>query len=130
MKTKSIITSGVKVSAEAHYQEKYSSPQQSSYVYSYLINILNSNDFAVKLLRRHWYIYDSNGTIREVEGKGVIGRQPTINPGQSYEYSSACNLNTEIGKMYGSFLLLNLLTDEKFRVNVPEFHLIVPYKLN
>ena len=93
------ISGGVKVSVETFYQSEYSNPMNSEFMFAYKITIENNNDFPVKLLRRHWHIYDSNGSIREVEGEGVVGIQPVIAPATSYQYVSGCNLRTEIGKM-------------------------------
>jgi ApaG protein len=73
---------------------------------------------------------EANGSHREVEGEGVVGVQPTLQPGEQYQYVSGCNLHTEIGKMYGTYLMENLYTKEKFEVNIPVFEMIFPYKLN
>jgi ApaG protein len=84
----------------------------------------------VKLLRRHWYITDSNGTYREVEGEGVVGQQPVIEPGGSHQYISACNLRSDMGKMSGSYQMENLYNKRLFQVQIPEFQMIAPFKLN
>ena len=70
--------------------------------------IENQSSFTVKLLRRHWFITDSNLIKREVEGEGVVGQTPTLEPGQDYEYISACNLQTDTGKMYGFYIFERL----------------------
>ena len=72
------ITEGVKISVETFYQPDYSQPLNAEYMFAYRIIIQNESEFTVKLLRRHWYIFDSNGALREVEGEGVIGQQPVI----------------------------------------------------
>ena len=91
------ISEGITISVETYYQPEYSNPVNSEFMFAYRITIENNNAFPVQLLRRHWYIYDSNGSMREVEGEGVVGVQPQINPGESYQYISGCNLRSEIG---------------------------------
>lgn len=124
------ITDGVKVSVSTSYQPEYSSPVQSHYVFTYKILIENNSDYTVQLLRRHWYIYDANGVVREVEGDGVVGQQPVLEPGESHEYISGCNLKTEIGKMKGAYLMERIVDGKNFKVNIPQFVMVVPYKNN
>ncbi len=124
------VTNGVKVSVVTAYQPDYSSPAQSHFVFNYKIMIENNSDYTVQLLRRHWFIYDSNGDERQVEGEGVVGQQPVLEPGESHEYVSGCNLNTEIGKMQGTYLMERIIDGEQFKVNIPAFSMMVPYKLN
>jgi ApaG protein len=123
-------TQGVKVTVTTNYLPDYSSPAQQHFVFAYKINIENNSEFTVKLLRRHWFIHDSNGVVREVEGEGVVGQQPVLEPGESHEYVSGCNLKTGIGKMRGTYLMERLVDGRQFQVAIPEFVLIVPYKLN
>lgn len=123
-------TQGVKVSVVPEYQPEYSSPGQLHFVFSYRIRIENHSDYTVQLMRRHWLIYDSNSTVREVEGEGVIGQQPVLEPGQTHEYTSACNLRTTMGKMIGTYLMERLMDGKQFRVQIPEFTMVVPYRLN
>jgi ApaG protein len=99
-------------------------------MFAYKITILNNNAFPVKLLRRHWYIYDSTGSVREVEGEGVVGVQPQINPGESYQYVSGCNLRSEIGKMDGTYQMENISNKKLFDVVIPAFEMCAPFKLN
>lgn len=124
------VTSGVKVSVVTEYQSSYSSPLQEHYVFTYRIKIENNSEHTVQLLRRQWFIFDSNATVREVEGEGVIGLQPVLEPGETHEYVSGCNLKTSIGKMLGSYLMEKLIDGKQFYVEIPEFNLIVPYRLN
>jgi len=124
------ISEGVEVSVETFYQPDYSNPMQSEYMFAYRITIENHNSFPVKLHRRHWNIFDSNGTYREVEGEGVVGVQPTLTPGEKYQYVSGCNLRTEMGKMYGTYQMENLNNKAMFDVNIPAFERIVPFKGN
>lgn len=124
------ITDGVKVTVETVYQQEYSNPANSHYMFAYKINIENLSDYTVQLLRRHWYIFDSNGTHREVEGDGVVGLQPILEPGESHEYVSGCNLKSEMGKMHGTYEMKRVVDDTIFEVNIPEFYLICPFKMN
>ena len=124
------ISEGINVTVETFYQPDYSNPVNSEYMFAYRITIENNNSFPVKLLRRHWYIYDAAGTVREVEGEGVVGVQPQINPGESYKYISGCNLRTEIGKMHGTYLMENVNNRKEFHVAIPSFEMTVPFKMN
>lgn len=124
------ITDGVKVSIETLYQQEYSNPANEHFMFAYKVTIENMTDYAVQLLRRHWSIFDSNGTHREVEGEGVVGLQPVIEPGNQHEYVSGCNLKTEMGTMKGEYQMLRLLDNHTFDVKIPEFQLVAPYKLN
>ncbi len=124
------ISGGVKVSVETFYQSEYSNPINNEFMFAYKITIENSNDFPVKLLKRRWHIYDSNGSIREVEGDAVVGVQPVIASGASYQYVSSCNLRTEMGKMQGTYLLENQHNKKTFNVLIPAFLLETPFKMN
>ena len=126
----SIISEGVEVSVESFYQPDYSNPINSEFMFAYRITIENHNSFSVKLHRRHWNIFDSNGSFREVEGEGVVGLQPVITSGEKYQYVSGCNLKTEMGKMSGTYEMENLFTKTFFQVNIPSFQLMVPFKNN
>jgi ApaG protein len=126
----SLISEGVEVSVETFYQPDYSNPLQSEFMFAYRITLENHNSFPVKLHRRHWHIFDSNGTHREVEGEGVVGMQPTIKPGENYQYVSGCNLRSEMGKMKGSYQMENISTKQMFEVSIPSFEMIVPMKNN
>lgn len=124
------ISEGVEVSVETFYQPDYSNPLSGEYMFAYRITIENHNNFPVKLHRRHWHIFDSNGSYREVEGEGVVGVQPILNSGERYQYVSGCNLRTEMGKMYGAYTMENLNNKLNFEVNIPIFEMIVPFKMN
>lgn len=124
------ISRGVRVTVETYYQPEYSNPLNNEFMFAYRITLENSNEFAVKLLTRHWYIYDSNGSFREVEGEGVVGVQPIISPGQTYQYVSGCNLRSEIGKMHGTYLFEHIPGNKTFDVIIPSFQMLVPFKQN
>ncbi|HEX2533488.1 MAG TPA: Co2+/Mg2+ efflux protein ApaG [Chitinophagaceae bacterium] len=124
------ISAGVEVSVETFYQQDFSNPLQSEYMFAYRITIENHNNYPVKLHSRHWYIFDSNGSYREVEGEGVVGMQPVISNGDHYQYVSGCNLHSEMGRMHGTYLMENLNTQELFEVNIPAFEMVTPFKYN
>lgn len=124
------ISEGIRVSVETFYQPEFSNPLQSEFMFAYQIFIENNNNFPVQLLTRHWYIFDSNGSMREVEGEGVVGEQPVIEPGQSYQYMSGCNLRSEMGRMHGTYVLQNLHNYNQFTVQIPAFEMHVPFKMN
>ena len=124
------ITEGIKVSVDISYQPEYSNPAKEYFMFAYKIQIENLGEYSIQLLRRHWIIFDSNGTKREVEGEGVVGLQPVIQPGQHYEYVSGCNLKTDIGSMKGTYQMKRLVDEDVFDVSIPEFSLVAPFKLN
>lgn len=124
------ITQGVKVTVETEYQPSYSSPSQYHYVFTYRITIENQSDFTIQLLRRHWHIHDAGFQAREVDGEGVVGQQPVLEPGQHHQYVSGCNLKSGIGKMVGTYLMERVVDGARFEVNIPEFCMIAPLRLN
>ena len=124
------VTEGIKISVNTEYQPEYSSPFNAHFVYAYKITIENYSDHTVQLLRRHWIIYDTDGSVREVEGEGVVGQQPILEHGETHNYVSGCNLKSSIGKMTGTFLMERIMDGKKFKVNIPEFILMPPFKLN
>ncbi len=124
------LSEGVQISVETFYQSDYSNPGNNEYMFAYRITIENHNSFSVKLDRRHWHIFDSNGEYREVEGEGVVGQQPIIAPSEQFQYVSGCNLKTEMGKMFGKYIMENQNNMQVFEVNIPSFEMIVPFKMN
>lgn len=124
------ITEGVQVTVETAYQPNYSSPNQFHYVFTYHITIENKSDVTVKLMRRHWFISDATYPVREIEGEGVVGKQPVLEPGASHQYISGCNLRSGVGKMYGTYLMERVSDGKEFTVKIPEFNMLVPYRVN
>lgn len=124
------ITQGVKISVDTIYQDEHSNPANGHFMFAYRIHIQNLTEYEIQLMRRQWFIFDSNGTIREVEGEGVVGVQPILTPGESYTYVSGCNLKSDIGTMSGRFLMQRSIDDREFLVDIPKFELITPYRLN
>lgn len=124
------ITKGVKVTVRTQFQSGFSRPETRHFLFTYKIMIENRSEYTVQLLKRKWYIFDSNGEHREVEGDGVVGQQPVLAPNEIYEYESACNLNTDMGKMKGIYQMMRIVDKERFYVEIPEFKLIAPQRLN
>lgn len=124
------VTHGIKISVQSKYEAAHSRPLQGYLVFSYSISIENNSDKTVKLLRRHWHIYDTLAGWHEVEGEGVVSMQPVLYPGEEYQYESFCPLMSEAGKMHGSYLMENTKDGSTFLVQIPIFELIVPYRSN
>ncbi len=126
----SAITEGVLVSVQSIYRPKKSNPIRNAYTYSYKVTIENQSPFTIQLLRRHWHIVNAYGERREVEGEGVIGKQPILRPGGVYEYVSHTYFTTSIGKMHGTYLMQRVTDKREFSVNIPTFIMIAPSQLN
>jgi ApaG protein len=124
------ISAGVSVSVESSYSEEYSNPHLNKFVFSYLVEIKNTNPFPVQLLSREWYIFDSFGHVKSVKGEGVIGEQPIILPDETHSYQSGCQLHKDMGFMEGSYLFVRTDTMENLDVKIPRFNLINPCRLN
>lgn len=124
------ISRGVEISVETFYQAEYSNPAANEYMFAYRITIENQNDFTIKLLKRQWFIFDSCGENKEVEGDGVVGVQPVLQPGQQFQYVSGCNLRSEMGRMSGHYEMENLKNKTTFDVKIPAFDLMAPMKFN
>lgn len=124
------LTDSVNVKVQPRYEEKHSAPANQEYLFSYSIQISNEGVSAVQLLSRHWFIFDSNGQYSEVKGEGVIGEQPVIHPNQTHAYQSFCHLKTDIGMMWGTYLMKVVDSGKLFEVSIPEFQMITPMRLN
>ena len=119
------VTHGVRVSVSPCYLPDQSDPARSRYVFSYRIRITNETGGEVRLLSRHWRIIDADGELKDVRGEGVVGQQPHIPAGKSFEYSSFCPLETRWGTMEGTYTLET--SDEQLvEVAVARFYLIGP----
>ncbi|MEJ5082977.1 MULTISPECIES: Co2+/Mg2+ efflux protein ApaG [unclassified Ochrobactrum] len=119
------VTRDIEVTAEPFYLEDQSEPDESRYVWGYRITIANNSSQTVQLRSRYWQITDGNGRIEEVRGAGVIGEQPTLNPGDSYQYSSGCPLSTTSGVMVGRYQMQSP-DGNSFDVDIPAFSLDIP----
>jgi len=119
------MSSRITVIVQPMYLEDHSDPMEDTYLWAYKVKIKNNGNEKVQLLSRHWKIFDSNGNFREVKGKGVVGEQPVIQPGDEFEYTSGTPLSTESGLMHGSYLMQSL-DGKKFEVIIPAFSLDIP----
>ena len=111
------------------YIADQSDPANDRYVFAYTITITNSGSVAAQLVSRHWIISDAAGKVQEVRGKGVVGEQPHLRPGESFEYTSGSAIATPVGTMRGSY---QMVADDgtKFDVPIPEFTLSMPRVLH
>ncbi|MDZ4668846.1 MAG: Co2+/Mg2+ efflux protein ApaG [bacterium] len=124
------ITNDVKVMVETAYQSDRLDASESKHMFAYRITIVNQGEQTIKLLRRHWYVVDSLDGKSEVEGEGVVGQQPLLEPGEKHQYVSGCLLGSPIGKMHGTYLMERQIDGKLFEVKIPEFVMSVPYLKN
>ena len=119
------VTNNVRVEVESQYAPEHSQPFQNEWFFHYTVRISNEGDETVQLLTRHWIITDANGEVEEVKGPGVVGKQPILEPGQGFEYTSACPLKTPFGSMHGTYQMLGT-NNETFDVQIAAFPLRMP----
>ena len=119
------VTRNIEVVVEPFYMDERSEPAENRFVWAYRITIANGSDEHVQLLSRYWHITDANGQVEEVRGPGVVGEQPELDPGDSYQYTSGCPLTTPSGIMVGRYTMRNV-AGEMFEVAIPAFSLDVP----
>jgi ApaG protein len=125
-------TGGIRVTVRPVYLDEQSSPGDDHYVWAYQVNIENHSPETVQLVSRYWHITDARGRIQEVRGAGVVGEQPTLSPGEHFEYSSGCPLPTPSGMMVGRYQLLRRdgpQAGEAFEVEIPAFSLDSPHEV-
>lgn len=120
-------TRGIRVSVHPTYLENQSDPSRSHFVWAYQVTIANEGPETVQLLTRHWKITDGNGRLHEVQGPGVVGEQPVLKPGESFEYTSGTPLATPSGIMAGSYQM-QAASGEMFDAVVPAFSLDCPHE--
>ena len=129
MNTSEAVTRGVRVEVRSRYLLEKSNPAQNRWFFAYDIRISNLGAEVVQLLNRHWIIIDANGQVEEVKGPGVVGDQPVLAPGESYEYTSFCPLTTPFGTMEGSY---QMVTEggASFLAAIAQFALSEPMTVN
>ena len=118
-------TRAIEITVKPFYLEEQSEPDDSHFVFAYHIRIQNNGRDVVQLLNRHWEITDGLGRMQEVRGPGVVGEQPVLRPGEAFEYTSGCPLNTATGIMVGTYEM-ETLDGERFDVDIPAFSLDAP----
>ncbi|MAR89363.1 MAG: Co2+/Mg2+ efflux protein ApaG [Pseudomonadota bacterium] len=119
----------IEVEVRSEFMPEQSSQEQNRFVFSYHVSIENCGTLPAQLLSRHWIITDGNRQVQEVKGEGVIGEQPTIMPGETYEYSSGAVLTTPVGSMQGSYRMVDA-TGLEFDALIPVFTLAPPRALH
>lgn len=123
------MTRGINVTVQARFSPEHSAPARRHWFFLYTITIANESDVTVQLLSRHWTITDEDGHVEEVRGPGVVGEQPVLMPGESFEYTSGCPLTTPSGHMQGTYQMITP-TGEQFDAVVARFHLQGPYTVH
>ena len=118
-------TKGIEVSVEPFFLDDESDPEKGHYVWAYMVEIRNDTNKPVQLRSRHWKIMDALGRTEEVSGAGVVGEEPIIEPGETYEYSSGCPLKTSSGFMQGSYGM-QWEDGTPFDIAIPAFSLDLP----
>lgn len=119
----------IEVEVRTEFLEDQSDPDAGRHVFAYTITIENTGSIAAQLISRHWIITDAEGEIQEVRGLGVVGNQPLLQPGQTFEYTSGCSLATPVGTMKGSYQL-TAEDGAQFEAQIPEFVLAMPRTLH
>lgn len=122
-------TQGIRVAARPFYLPDESQPEAENFLFGYEITISNESDMVAMLIDRHWVIKDAQNRIEEVEGDGVVGQTPTLEPGDSFTYQSYCPLKTNYGFMRGSYGMLRE-DGERFEAEIAPFVLLPPWMLN
>jgi len=125
----SAITRGIRITVKSAYLTERSSPATDQYAFSYTVRIANEGRETSQLRSRHWIITDGDGKVQEVRGDGVVGAQPTLRPGQHFEYTSWCMLATPHGSMHGTYQMVTE-DGEEFDAQIAPFPLALPYSLN
>ena len=123
------ITHGIRVRVVSQYVHDQSDPSAKRWLFAYTILILNEGSAPAQLMSRHWVITDGNGKVEEVRGAGVVGRQPLLGPGESFEYTSSCPLETPFGVMQGTYRMVTPSGDS-FDVRIAPFALSEPFAIN
>lgn len=123
------ITEGIRVTVNAEYVAAQSSPTSRRYVFAYSVKISNEGSGTAQLKTRHWVITDGNGKVEEVRGPGVVGQQPVLRPGEHFEYTSGCVLETPRGQMHGTYQMHGA-DGRQFDAQIAPFALALPYSLN
>ena len=125
----SAVTRGIRVSVRSFYLEDQSEPQRGQYVWAYRVEVANEGLVTVQLRARTWNITDGQGRTQRVHGEGVIGEQPTLEPGETFEYTSGTPLPTPSGFMRGAYHMIETVSGEAFDVAVPAFSLDSPHQV-
>ena len=129
METSEALTSGIRVLVRSQYVSERSRPEVGEFFFAYTILIENRSRERVQLVSRHWVITDAEGRQEEVRGPGVVGEQPVLDPGESFQYTSACPLRTPFGTMRGTYQMVRP-DGTRFDAQIAAFRLAQPYAVN
>jgi ApaG protein len=124
-----LTTRGVRVQVQSAFVPERSAPREGQYFFAYRVRISNAGEETVQLVSRHWVITDGDGNVEQVQGPGVVGEQPVLEPGESFEYTSFCPLRTPIGSMHGTYQMV-AAGGSRFDAEIAPFSLAVPSALN
>jgi ApaG protein len=122
-------TRGIRIQVQSHYLPERSDPQGDEYFFSYHVRISNQGSERTQLVSREWIISDADGGVETVRGPGVVGEQPVLDPGDSFEYTSFCPLKTAVGTMHGSYQMVTA-GGEQFDARIAPFTLAKPNALH
>jgi ApaG protein len=129
MSASEAVTRGIRVQVQAEFSPAHSHPDQHHWFFLYTVSISNESDQTAQLVTRHWVINDASGQVEEVRGPGVVGQQPVIEPGQSFEYTAGCPLTTPYGSMRGSYQMVTA-DGSRFDAEIAEFALRAPFTVH
>ena len=129
IRTSDTTTDGIRIQVKSFYLADRSAPREGQFYFAYTIRITNVGVETAQLLMRHWIITDAEGEVQEVRGEGVVGKQPVLEPGMSFEYTSFCPLTTTFGTMHGHYVMLRP-GGESFEAEIAPFMLAVPNTVN
>jgi len=124
------VTRGSKIAVETADEGSFLKDNILHYAFTYEIEIENQSKSAVQLLTRHWKIIEALNKTQYVNGNGVVGKKPVINPGEIHRYKSGCLLSSAIGAMKGAYIMIDFTSTKKFNVEIPPFKLSAPFVLN
>ena len=124
------ITRGIKITVDTHYNGSFLKDNDLHFAYAYQIEIENQSKSSVQLLTRHWKIIETMNKNQYVNGTGVKGKKPTINPGEVHKYKSGCLLSSAFGAMKGTYTMIDLSSSKIFKVEIPLFRLSTLFVLN
>ena len=124
------ITNGIKISVQTHFEGTFYKGEVIHFAFSYDVNIINVRQNPVQLMTRSWFIIDALNFKESIEGDGVVGEQPIIQPSESYSYSSGCTLKSPFGSMKGVYSMIDLVDQKKFKAKIPTFKLCTEFAQN
>lgn len=129
MSVSEALTEAIRITVRAEYRPERSNPAKRQFFFAYTVRIRNEGNRTVQLVSRHWHITDAHGRVEEVRGAGVVGEQPVLRPGASFEYTSGCPLSTDFGTMHGTYQM-RTADGSEFDAVIAPFRLALPHAVN